>query len=56
MYFFSSQLLEALKTRKVDEKELHGIRVSTRALEQLTPQEIRDLKFVFDAFDLQNTG
>lgn len=31
-------------------------RVTTRAYEQLTPQEIRDLKLVFDVFDTDNSG
>ena len=50
------QLLHVLKTRKVDEKELHGFKVSTRALEKLTPQEIRDLRDVFDVFDFYDKG
>ena len=45
-----------LTTHKVDEKELHGFKVSTRALEQLTAQEIRDLRLVFDVFDVQGKG
>ena len=48
--------MQVLKTVKVEEKELHGFKVSTRALEKLTPQEIRDLKVVFDTFDFQNKG
>lgn len=31
-------------------------RVTTRAYEQLTPQEIRDLKLVFDVFDTDQSG
>lgn len=31
-------------------------RVTTRAYEQLTPQEIRDLKLVFDVFDTDKSG
>ncbi len=53
---FLFQLMQVLKTVKVEEKELHGFKVSTRALEKLTPQEIRDLKVVFDTFDFQNKG
>lgn len=56
MFSFFIKLLHVLKTKKVDEKELHGFKVSTRALEKLTPQEIRDLKVVFDVFDFQEKG
>jgi len=50
------KLIKLLTTHKVGEKELHGFKVSTRALEQLTPQEIRDLKLVYDTFDIQDKG
>lgn len=50
------RLLKILTTHKVDEKELHGFKVSTRALEQLTPSEIRDLRLVFDIFDALGKG
>ena len=33
-----------------------GMKISTRALEKLTPQEISDLKMVFEAFDYRNVG
>ena len=39
-----------------DEKEVYNIMVSRRVLESLTPQEIRDLKLVFDAFDVNSDG
>ena len=32
------------------------MKISTRALEKLTPQEISDLKMVFEAFDYRNVG
>lgn len=31
-------------------------KVTSRAYEQLTPQEIRDLKLVFDVFDTDKSG
>ena len=40
----------------VEERELHGFKVSTKALEKLTPQEIRDLRIVFEAFDSNQKG
>ncbi|CAH1775888.1 unnamed protein product [Owenia fusiformis] len=50
------RLVELLTTHKVEEKELHGFKVTTKVLEQLTPQEIRDLKIVFDTFDGNSDG
>ena len=50
------QLIKLLTTHKVQEKDLYGMKVSTRALEKLTPQEIRDLRIVFEAFDTQERG
>ena len=50
------KLIKLLTTHKVQEKELHGFKVSTTALKELTPQEIKDLKEVFDVFDSQNNG
>ena len=48
--------MDLLKSHPVDEKEVHGIKVTTRVLDQLTPQEIRDLKVVFDIFDSDSDG
>ena len=31
-------------------------KVTSRAYEELTPQEIRDLKLVFDVFDTDKSG
>ncbi|XP_066296741.1 uncharacterized protein [Branchiostoma lanceolatum] len=45
-----------LLNRQVDEKELLGMKISSRVLEQLTPQEIRELKMVFDVFDTNSSG
>ena len=46
-----------LTTYKVDaEKEVYNITVSKKVLESLTPQEIRDLRVVFDAFDVNSDG
>ena len=50
------QLIKLLTTHKVEEKDLFGIKVSTRALEKLTPQEIKDLRVVFESFDTQERG
>jgi len=50
------KLVDLLKSHPVDEKEVHGIKVTTRVLDQLTPQEIRDLKVVFDIFDSDSDG
>lgn len=46
-----------LTTYKVDdEKEVYNILVSKKVLDSLTPQEIRDLRVVFDAFDVNMDG
>ncbi|CAL1545279.1 unnamed protein product [Lymnaea stagnalis] len=51
------KLLDFLTTHPVNEKEVvHGVKVSTRVLEQLTPQEIRDLHLVFELFDNNSDG
>lgn len=50
------QLVKLLTSHPVDEKEIHGVKVSTRILESLTPQEIRDLRVVFELFDTNNDG
>ncbi|XP_045162842.1 uncharacterized protein LOC123527449 [Mercenaria mercenaria] len=50
------QLVKLLTSHPVDEKEIHGVKVSTRILDNLTPQEIRDLRVVFELFDLNNDG
>lgn len=51
------RLMSMLTTYKVDaEKEVYNITVSKKVLESLTPQEIRDLRVVFDAFDVNSDG
>ena len=53
---FVYQLVKLLTSHPVDEKEIHGVKVSTRILDNLTPQEIRDLRVVFELFDINNDG
>lgn len=50
------QLAKLLTTHEVDERELYGMKISSRALEKLSQQEIRDLRVVFEAFDLRGNG
>ncbi|KAH3827376.1 uncharacterized protein LOC127880972 [Dreissena polymorpha] len=50
------QLIKLLTSHPVNEKEIHGVKVSTRILDNLTPQEIRDLRVVFELFDTNNDG
>ncbi|XP_071083054.1 uncharacterized protein [Haliotis cracherodii] len=50
------KLIKLLTSHPVDEKEIHGIKVSSRVLEQLTSQEVRDLRVVFEIFDASSTG
>lgn len=49
--FPSQTLLNVLKKSEVDEKQVLGVRLPNYVFDQLTFQEIRDLKEVFDAFD-----
>ncbi|KAI0225681.1 hypothetical protein LSAT2_023548 [Lamellibrachia satsuma] len=49
-------LIKLLTTHPVGERDLYGMKISTRALDNLTPQEISDLKIVFEAFDYRNHG
>ena len=51
------QLSQALFDAEVQNKRkfMKG-KVTSRAYEQLTPQEIRDLKLVFDVFDTDKSG
>ncbi|XP_064630497.1 uncharacterized protein LOC135489198 [Lineus longissimus] len=44
-------LLKVLTTHQVQEKEIHNFKVSVKVLEELTPQEIRELRTVFETFD-----
>ncbi|XP_038062049.1 caltractin-like [Patiria miniata] len=49
---YQQKLKSVLTGEKVDlnTKEFMGCKISTKAFQQLTPHEIRDLKTVFDAF------
>ena len=50
-------LLEILKTRRLeDEREFLGEKLSGRALHNLTPQEIRDLRDVFKVSTRKREG
>jgi hypothetical protein len=53
-YYF--QLVKLLTSNPVDEKEVHGYKMSNRILKNLTAQEIRDLLVVFELFDTNNDG
>ena len=55
-FCFLFQLIKLLTSHPVNEKEVHGVKVSTRILENLTPQEIRDLRVVFELFDTNDDG
>uniref|UniRef100_A0A0B6Y7P6 EF-hand domain-containing protein n=1 Tax=Arion vulgaris TaxID=1028688 RepID=A0A0B6Y7P6_9EUPU len=50
------RLIHLLKTHPVEKKELYGFKVTTRVLQQLTPQEIRDLRTIFEMFDCNSDG
>ncbi|KAL4221634.1 hypothetical protein ACF0H5_019891 [Mactra antiquata] len=50
------QLIKLLTSHPVNEKEIHGVKVSSRILDNLTPQEIRDLRVVFELFDTNSDG
>ncbi|XP_076814974.1 uncharacterized protein LOC143461089 [Clavelina lepadiformis] len=49
-------LLTVLQTNEVNEKQFLGMKLPSHIFEQLTIQEIRDLKLVFDAFDVDNSN
>ncbi|PVD36854.1 hypothetical protein C0Q70_03844 [Pomacea canaliculata] len=50
------RLITLLTTRPADVRDVHGVKVSTRILEQLTPHEVRDLRTVFEIFDTNTDG
>lgn len=50
------RLVKLLTSNPVDEKEVHGYKMSARILKHLTPQEIRDLLIVFELFDSNADG
>ncbi|XP_074642194.1 uncharacterized protein LOC141899663 [Tubulanus polymorphus] len=49
-------LVDLLTTHVVEQKEIHNIKVNVKILEELMPQEIRDLRFVFKTFDANEDG
>ena len=50
------KLLAAVEYKPLEEKDLFGLKISTRALKNLSPSEIRDLFDVFQIFDRNETG
>jgi len=50
------KLIKLLTTHPADVRDIHGVKVSTRILEQMTPQEVRDLRAVFEIFDTDSDG
>lgn len=50
------RLINLLKQHPVDEKEVHGYKVTDRILKHLTAAEIRDLIVVFELFDSNADG
>ncbi|KAK7093578.1 uncharacterized protein [Littorina saxatilis] len=50
------RLIKLLTTHPADVRDIHGVKVSTRILEQMTPQEVRDLRAVFEIFDTDSDG
>lgn len=50
------KLINLLTTHPADVRDVHGVKVSTRVLEHLTPQEVRDLRAVFEIFDSDSDG
>lgn len=50
------KLIKLLTSNPVHDRELFGMRISSHALKNLTPQEIRDLRVVFEAFDFKESG
>lgn len=50
------KLLAAVEYKPLEEKDLFGLKISTRALKNLSPSEVRDLYEVFTTFDRNETG
>ncbi len=44
------QLLQAVEYKPLEEKDIYGLKISKRALKNLSPAEIRDLCEVFQTF------
>ena len=49
-------MLAAVEYKPLEEKDLYGMKISLRALKNLSPAEIRDLTEVFQTFDRNETG
>ncbi len=49
-------LLALQEAASLDDSMFKGKRVSKKAADQLTPQDIRDLRMVFDVFDVDKSG
>lgn len=52
----NEKLLAAVEYKPLEEKDLFGLKISTRALKNLAPSEIRDLYEVFQTFDRNENG
>ena len=50
------KLLQAVEYKPLEEKDLYGMKISKRALKNLSPAEIRDLVEVFQTFDRSHSG
>ena len=55
-FLFITQLIRLLTHHPADTRDVHGVKVSTRILEQMTPQEVRDLRAIFEIFDTNSDG
>ncbi|RNA14347.1 caltractin-like [Brachionus plicatilis] len=50
------KLLNAVEYKPLEEKDLFGLKISKRAIKNLSPAEIRDLVEVFQTFDRESKG
>ncbi|CAF0713489.1 unnamed protein product [Brachionus calyciflorus] len=50
------KLLQAVEYKPLEEKDLYGLKISKRAIKNLSPAEIRDLVEVFQTFDRNSKG
>ena len=50
------KLLQAVDYKPLEEKDLYGMKISKRALKNLSPAEIRDLTEIFQTFDRTQPG
>lgn len=49
-------LVSLLVRQPVSEKEMCGVKLTSHLLQEFSPQEIRDLHIVFNAFDMNSDG